>query len=98
MENETINIEPNAEGRYIIELYGKEIEISENMFDEDGKAEIKKFGITLHAEKLVKKKRSYKKKEPEPEPEIDEESGLNAEQNASDIEVDNLPETEESES
>jgi len=70
MENkETINVEPK-DGRVIINLYGKDLEIHESMFDENGVAILKRFGKTYEIIKPVeKKKRTYtRKKKVEPEP------------------------------
>ena len=39
-----INVVPDEDGRIIIELYGKQIEIDDSMFDKKGVAKIKQFG------------------------------------------------------
>ena len=77
MEKEIINVEPK-DGRVIINLYGKDLELHESMFDENGVAILKRFGKTYEIIKPVeKKKRTYtrkKKDEPEPIEESEQES------------------------
>lgn len=86
METEIINVEPDNNGRVIIELYGQKLEIHESMFDEEGHALLKKFGKHYEIVKPIKKKRTRRKKTVEPEPEIVVESGLEAQESASNIE------------
>jgi hypothetical protein len=59
-----IKVKPDKDGRIIINLYGKEIEVSEKEFDENGCATIKRFGETyeLKLNKPAKKKATKPKK------------------------------------
>lgn len=95
---EIINVEP-IDGRIIINLYGKDLEIHESMFDENGVAILKRFGKTYEIIKPVeKKKRTYtRKKNTEPVVENAVESGLEGEETASQSEDDKTPESTESE-
>jgi len=61
---ETINVEPKN-GRVILNLYGKDIEVHESMFDENGVAILKCFGKIYEVIKPVKKKRTYTRKKKE---------------------------------
>ena len=64
-EREIINVEPNEDGRIIINLYGADLEIDNEIFDEDGIYELKKFGKIYEIHKPVEKKRSSRKKKEE---------------------------------
>ena len=71
-DKQIINVTPDEEGRTIIELYGKKLELHESMFNEDGLAELKKYGQTFYIQKPVKKKRTYTRKPKVEEPEESE--------------------------
>ena len=74
MDNIIIDATPDENGRIIIELYGKEFEIDDSMFDGDGVALAKFFGqnyeIHRPATKTQARKRKAAKKEEEVEVEI----------------------------
>lgn len=81
MDNIIIDATPDENGRIIIELYGKEFEIDDSMFDGDGVALAKFFGqnyeIHRPATKTQARKRKAAKKEEEVEaekPDDEEES------------------------
>lgn len=57
-----ITVSPDKDGRYIIHLYGKDIEIDESMFI-DGVATLKQFGDEYIVVKADKKKAKKIKKE-----------------------------------
>ena len=62
-DKQIINATPDKDGRCIVNLFGKDIEIHESMFDKDGVAELKKFGIIYEIKKPIKKSRKTKKTE-----------------------------------
>ena len=76
MDKITINATPNEDGRIILEFYGKEVEIDDSMFDENGVAEIKQFGQVYEVHrpesKTQTRKRKATKKVAEPKPEVEE--------------------------
>ena len=77
MDNIIIDATPNEDGRIIIELYGKEFEIDDTMFDEDGVALAKFFGQNYEIHKPVAKTQARKRKatKKEAEPEVEETPG-----------------------
>lgn len=75
MDNIIIDVTPNEDGRIVIELYGKEFEIDDTMFDENGVALAKFFGQNYEIHKPVAKTQARKRKtaKKEAEPEVEEE-------------------------
>lgn len=75
MDNIIIDATPNEDGRIVIELYGKEFEIDDTMFDENGVALAKFFGQNYEIHKPVAKTQARKRKtaKKEAEPEFEEE-------------------------
>lgn len=75
MDNIIIDATPNEDGRIVIELYGKEFEIDDTMFDENGVAFAKFFGQNYEIHKPVAKTQARKRKtaKKEAEPEVEEE-------------------------
>ena len=62
MDNIIIDATPDENGRIIIELYGKEFEIDDSMFDEEGVAVAKFFGQIYEIHKPVAKTQTRKRK------------------------------------
>lgn len=62
MDNIIIDVTPDEDGRIILELYGKEIEIDDSMFDKDGVAIVKQFGSVYELHRPVTKTQSRKRK------------------------------------
>lgn len=62
MDNIIIDVTPDEDGRIILELYGKEIEIDDSMFDKDGVAIVKEFGSIYELHRPVSKTQSRKRK------------------------------------
>ena len=71
---EILNVTPDEEGRVILNLFGKDIEVDESLFDENGHAEFVKFGKIYEVNKPVSKTRRRKAKVVEVEEAIVDES------------------------
>ena len=82
--SETINVEPNESGRVIIKLYGKEMEIDDSMFDENGQAEIKAFGkdyiVECEAKKAKKTTKRATRKSKKVEETLEEEPAVESDE------------------
>ncbi len=69
-----INATPDDDGRIVLELYGKKIEIDDTMFDEEGVATIKQFGQVYEVHKPIEKKKQSRKKSAKKEAEEETQS------------------------
>lgn len=58
-----IEVTPDKDGRIFVELYGKSIEIHDNMFDKNGVAVLKGFGEEYEIHRPVVKKDKQAKEE-----------------------------------